>query len=55
MATAEKDPEMQAMEIDVTMRILRFDPEKDTEPYFESYTVQCEPTERLLDALHKVK
>ena len=41
--------------IDVTLKIRRYNPELDTEPHWETYTVQCLPTERLLDALHKVK
>jgi succinate dehydrogenase / fumarate reductase iron-sulfur subunit len=41
--------------MDVKLRILRFNPEHDTEAHFEDYTVQAEPMERLLDCLHKVK
>jgi succinate dehydrogenase / fumarate reductase iron-sulfur subunit len=37
------------------MKVLRFNPERDEEPHFESYTVQAEPMERLLDCLHKIK
>jgi succinate dehydrogenase / fumarate reductase iron-sulfur subunit len=59
MSTVEKKGEeaqqLSPNEIDVTMRILRFNPEKDDGPHFEEYTVSAEPTERLLDALHKVK
>ncbi len=55
MPAQDKDPELNDIEIDVAMRILRFNPETDTEPHFEDYTVRAEPTERLLDALHKVK
>ena len=51
----EQTQQMDAVEIDVELSILRFDPERDEKPHFEEYTVQCEPTERLLDALHKVK
>jgi succinate dehydrogenase / fumarate reductase iron-sulfur subunit len=40
---------------DITLKIRRFDPERDTEPHWETYTVAAEPTDRLLDALHKVK
>ena len=42
-------------EIDVELKVMRFNPESDEKPHFEEYTVRCEPTERLLDALHKVK
>ncbi|MEA2433439.1 MAG: succinate dehydrogenase / fumarate reductase, iron-sulfur subunit [Actinomycetota bacterium] len=41
--------------IDVKLRILRFNPEKDKEAHFEEYTVEADPMERLLDLLHKVK
>jgi len=39
----------------VTFRIRRFDPEVDGEPHYEDYTVDCYPTDRILDALHKIK
>jgi succinate dehydrogenase / fumarate reductase iron-sulfur subunit len=41
--------------LDVALKILRFNPEQDTEPHFEEYTVEAEPMDRLLDCLHKVK
>jgi succinate dehydrogenase / fumarate reductase iron-sulfur subunit len=41
--------------MDVRLRLLRFNPERDEKPHFENYTVQAEPMERLLDCLHKVK
>jgi succinate dehydrogenase / fumarate reductase, iron-sulfur subunit len=41
--------------MDVELRILRFDPEVDTEPHFESYVVEAQPMDRLLDCLHEVK
>jgi len=39
----------------VDFRILRYDPERDTAPHWEAYTVQCDPMDRVLDLLHKVK
>ncbi len=39
----------------VTLRIQRYNPEVDARPYWQEYTVEVEPTDRLLDALHKVK
>jgi len=39
----------------VTLRILRFNPETDREPTFREYTVDVEPTDRVLDALNQVK
>jgi succinate dehydrogenase / fumarate reductase, iron-sulfur subunit len=41
--------------VDVRLEILRFDPEKDREPHFESYTVQAEPMNTLLACLHSIK
>ncbi len=41
--------------MDVQLRILRFNPERDKEPHFEDYTVKAEPMDRLLDCLHYVK
>lgn len=39
----------------VTLKIQRFDPEKDSRPYWATYPVEVEANDRLLDALHKVK
>ena len=41
--------------MDVTIKILRYNPEVSEESHWESYTVSAEPTDRVLDALHKVK
>ncbi len=41
--------------MNVTLKIKRFNPEKDTQAHWESYTVEVEPIDRLLDALHVVK
>ena len=39
----------------VTVRVRRFDPETDNEAHFEDYEVDVFPTDRILDALHKIK
>jgi succinate dehydrogenase / fumarate reductase iron-sulfur subunit len=39
----------------VTLKIKRFNPEKDQAPYWGEYQVEAEPTDRLLDALNYVK
>ena len=39
----------------VTLKIKRFNPEKDTKPWWGEYQVEAEPTDRLLDALNHVK
>jgi succinate dehydrogenase / fumarate reductase iron-sulfur subunit len=41
--------------MDVTIKILRYNPEVSEEASWESYQVAAEPTDRVLDALHKVK
>jgi succinate dehydrogenase / fumarate reductase iron-sulfur subunit len=41
--------------MDVTVKILRYNPEFSEEATWESYQVTAEPTDRVLDALHKVK
>lgn len=39
----------------VTLRIFRFDPEKDQKPHYETYQVEADPTDRVLDLLEYVK
>ena len=39
----------------VTFIIRRFDPETDAEPRWVDYDVELYPTDRVLDALHKIK
>jgi succinate dehydrogenase / fumarate reductase iron-sulfur subunit len=39
----------------VTLIIRRFDPEIDTEPRWQDFDVEMLPTDRVLDALHKIK
>jgi succinate dehydrogenase / fumarate reductase iron-sulfur subunit len=39
----------------ITLRIKRFNPEKDAQPWWGEYQVEAEPTDRLLDALNYVK
>jgi succinate dehydrogenase / fumarate reductase iron-sulfur subunit len=41
--------------MDVTVKILRYNPEVSEEQTWETYQVTAEPTDRVLDALHKVK
>jgi succinate dehydrogenase / fumarate reductase iron-sulfur subunit len=40
---------------DVTFKIRRFIPEVDEEPHWEEYVVSAYPTDRVLDALMKIK
>ena len=39
----------------IKFRILRFDPERDTKPHWETYQVEMEPTDRVLDGLEAIK
>jgi succinate dehydrogenase / fumarate reductase, iron-sulfur subunit len=41
--------------MDVTLRILRYAPETDEKPHWETYKVAVEPMDRVLDLLIKVK
>ena len=41
------------MQID--LRILRYDPERDEKPHWDRYNVESEPMDRVLDLLHRVK
>ncbi len=39
----------------LTLEIQRYDPEKDRAPYFQSYTLDADPTDRLLSLLMRIK
>ncbi|MGZ6378814.1 MAG: 2Fe-2S iron-sulfur cluster-binding protein, partial [Candidatus Limnocylindrales bacterium] len=39
----------------VELRILRYDPERDPKPHWEGYRVEAQPMARVLDLLHTVK
>jgi succinate dehydrogenase / fumarate reductase iron-sulfur subunit len=41
--------------VDVTLKVKRYDPEKDRKPYWQEFGVQVEETDRVLDALHKAR
>ena len=41
--------------MEVHLRIKRFNPEVDTRPHWETYTVDVDESDRVLDALHQVK
>jgi succinate dehydrogenase / fumarate reductase iron-sulfur subunit len=43
------------MAMQVELRILRYDPERDRKPHEETYRVEAGPMDRVLDLLHKVK
>ena len=41
--------------MNVTFKLLRFNPERDAKPHWENYTVEMEPTDRVLDGLEAIK
>jgi succinate dehydrogenase / fumarate reductase iron-sulfur subunit len=41
--------------MNVELAILRYDPERDTASHWETYQVDSEPMDRVLDLLHRVK
>ncbi len=39
----------------LTLRIRRFNPQVSEDPWWDEFTIQAEPSERLVEALHEVK
>jgi succinate dehydrogenase / fumarate reductase iron-sulfur subunit len=39
----------------IHLKVRRFNPEKDSKPWWGEYDLEVEPTDRVLDALHQVK
>src|SRR5512139_3958990 len=39
----------------VTLRVFRFNPEQDKKPHYETYKIEADPTDRVLDLLEHVK
>jgi succinate dehydrogenase / fumarate reductase iron-sulfur subunit len=39
----------------VTLKLFRFDPETDTQPHYDTFIVDAEPTDRVLDLMESVK
>jgi succinate dehydrogenase / fumarate reductase, iron-sulfur subunit len=39
----------------VSLKVFRFNPEKDRKPHFEKYKVDAQPTDRVLDLLEYIK
>lgn len=39
----------------VTLKVFRYNPEKDKKPHYESYKLDADPTDRVLDLLEYVK
>ena len=41
--------------MDFKLNIFRFDPQKDEKPYYQTFSVQANPTDRLLDCLNRIR
>ncbi len=41
--------------MEVTLKVFRYNPEKDKKPHYETYKVDAQPTDRVLDLLEYVK
>lgn len=41
--------------MDFKLKIFRFDPQKDEKPYYQTFSVQANPTDRLLDCLNRIR
>jgi succinate dehydrogenase / fumarate reductase iron-sulfur subunit len=56
-AVLEKTPAADApiQKFTATLSIRRFDPDTDSEPHWEEFSVEMLPTDRVLDALHQIK
>ncbi len=39
----------------ITLKIFRYNPEKDKKPHFDSYKVEADPHDRVLDVLEYIK
>lgn len=41
--------------MDITLKIFRFDPEKDNEPFYQKYGIKAKRTDRILDCLNRIR
>ena len=39
----------------IRLKILRFDPQKDKGPYYQTFEVNADPMDRLLDCLNRIR
>jgi len=39
----------------VTLKVFRYNPETDSQPHYDTFTLEAEPTDRVLDLLEKAK
>lgn len=43
------------IEMKAQFRIFRFDPDKDEKPYYQDFTLDVSPTDRILDCLNRIR
>jgi succinate dehydrogenase / fumarate reductase iron-sulfur subunit len=55
VATGSAQPDSAPQAFPVTIRVRRYLPDEDPEPFWQDFTVAVFPTDRLLDALHRIK
>src|SRR5713226_1521626 len=41
--------------MDVTLKVRRYNPEVSDQPWWQTFELECDPMERVLDALHQAK
>ncbi|OGP86974.1 MAG: succinate dehydrogenase iron-sulfur subunit [Deltaproteobacteria bacterium RBG_16_48_10] len=41
--------------MNIRLKIFRFDPEKDERPYYQTFEVEADPMDRLLDCLNRIR
>ena len=39
----------------VKLKIFRFDPQKDKEPYYQNFEIEADPLDRILDCLNRIR
>jgi succinate dehydrogenase / fumarate reductase, iron-sulfur subunit len=44
-----------ATEMNITLKVYRFNPTTDAEPHYDTFTIEAEPNERILDCLNRVR
>src|SRR6266446_8393232 len=54
-SSSPRNESTKEISMNVLVRIKRFDPEKDSKPYWYLCRVEADPIDRLLDALNTVK
>lgn len=45
----------ESTQMKISLKILRFNPEQDKKSHYETFQLECEPTDRVLDLLEHVK